>query len=396
MTSPIKSINILGATGSIGQCTADVIASDSARFDVCAVTANTNAEDLAKIAIRLKAKKAILASSEKFSELKQLLSGTGIEAGAGSDALEEACAYDVDLTLAAIVGMAGLRPLMQSIKHSKCVAIANKEPLVAAGPLVMAEARKHGTKILPVDSEHNAVFQVFDFENPEGIEKIILTASGGPFLTATPDAIRNATPKQALAHPNWSMGQKISIDSATMMNKVLEVIEAHYLFGLAPENIEIIIHPQSVVHSMVEYKDGSILAQMGASDMRTPIAHVLAWPERMKTPGQRLDLKALKNLTFETPDRKRFPAIDLAYTALNTGPAACITLNAANEVAVEAFLQGKTGFLGIVECICNIMEETPLAPVSTLAEIENLDKSVRQAARAYISEGNKPKTAVAR
>ena len=394
MTLQAKTINILGATGSIGQCAADVIASDPARFDVQVVTANTNAEALAKTAIRLKAKRAVLVQDEKYSELKSLLSGTDIEAAAGAKAFEEAAAQKCDLTLAAIVGMAGLRPLISAIRNSKCVAIANKEPLVAAGPLVIAEAKKHNTTILPVDSEHNAVFQVFDFENRDGIEKIILTASGGPFRTASDDALRNATPQQALAHPNWSMGPKISIDSATMMNKALEVIEAHYLFDLPPEKIDVIIHPQSVIHSMVEYKDGSILAQMGASDMRTPIAHVLAWPKRMKTPGQKLDLKSFKNFTFEAPDKKRFPALQLAYDALESGPSACITLNAANEVAVEAFLQGKTGFLGIVDCICRIMGETPTAPLSTLEDIENHDKAVRRAARAYINNGQKTLTAV--
>lgn len=394
MTSQAKTINILGVTGSIGQCAADVVASDPSRFDVQVVTANINVEALAKTAIRLKAKTAVVCQLEKYEELKSLLSGTNIKAEAGQDAFQNAAAHKVDLTLAAIVGMAGLRPLMSAIRNSKCVAIANKEPLVAAGSLVLAEAKKHGTTILPVDSEHNAIFQVFDVKNKNSIEKIILTASGGPFRTASEETIRNATSQQALAHPNWNMGRKISIDSATMMNKALEVIEAHYLFGLPPEKIDVIIHPQSVIHSMVEYKDGSILAQMGASDMRTPIAHVLAWPERMNTPGQKLDLKQLKNLTFETPDKKRFPALQFAYDALKSGQAACIALNAANEVAVEAFLEGKTGFLGIVECICRIMEETPTAPLSTLEDIEKHDKAVREAARAYLNKGHKTLTAV--
>jgi 1-deoxy-D-xylulose-5-phosphate reductoisomerase len=394
MTLQAKIINILGATGSIGQCAADVIASDPARFNVQLVTANNNAEVLAKTAICLKARHAVIVAEEKFSELKSLLQGTGIKVEAGRAALENAAAQKADLTLAAIVGMAGLRPLIQAIGNSKCVAIANKEPLVAAGPLVIAEAKKYGTTILPVDSEHNAIFQVFDFKNRTAIEKIILTASGGPFRTTPIEKLHSVTKEQALAHPNWSMGQKISIDSATMMNKALEVIEAHYLFDLPPQKIDVIIHPQSVVHSMVEYKDGSILAQMAASDMRTPIAHVLAWPGRMATPGQKLDLKQLKSLTFEEPDNKRFPMIQMAYKALESGPSACVALNAANEVAVEAFLQGKTGFLGILNCICRIMEETLAAPLFTLEDIENHDKAVREAARAYISKDQKTLTAV--
>jgi 1-deoxy-D-xylulose-5-phosphate reductoisomerase len=394
MTSPVKTVHILGATGSVGQCAADVIASDPGRFDVQLVTARSNAEKLAQTAIRLGAKQAAIADKDKFSVLKSHLQGTDIECIAGEEHLGQAAAQKADITLAAIVGMAGLKPLMQAVKNSSCVAIANKEPLVSAGSLVMKEAEKHGTKILPVDSEHNAVFQVFDSENRSSIEKIILTASGGPFRTTPLAALGNATLQQALAHPNWSMGPKISIDSATMMNKALEVIEAHYLFGMPAEKIDVLIHPQSVIHSMVEYSDGSVLAQLGASDMRTPVAHVLAWPERMATPGQRLDFRTLKELTFETPDRQRFPALGLAYQALKAGPAACIALNAANEAAVEAFLEGRTGFLGIVDCICRIMEEISPAKLETLEEIENFDKAVRQAARAYIT-GNKTTLAAA-
>jgi 1-deoxy-D-xylulose-5-phosphate reductoisomerase len=391
MSSRVKIINILGVTGSIGQCAADVIASDPSRFDVEVVTADSNVAKLAKTAIRLQAKQAVIARPEKLDELKSLLQGTGIKPG--SD-LQEAASVKADLTLAAIVGMAGLRPLIQAIRHSKCVAIANKEPLVAAGRLVVDEAKKHGAKLLPVDSEHNAIFQVFDSEHREGIEKIILTASGGPFRTWARPQMEAATPEQALAHPNWSMGPKISIDSATMVNKALEVIEAHFLFDIKPEKIDILVHPQSVIHSMVEYKDGSVLAQMGASDMRTPIAHVLAWPERMATPGKRLDLKTLKELTFETPDTTRFPALALGHKALKAGPAACISLNAANEIAVAAFLEGRIGFFGILDCICHIMGEAGKAPLSSIEEIENFDRTVRQAARAYITQGITAKTAV--
>ncbi|MCC7305206.1 MAG: 1-deoxy-D-xylulose-5-phosphate reductoisomerase, partial [Alphaproteobacteria bacterium] len=349
----VKSVNILGVTGSVGGAAADVILSAPENFDVRVVTAHSNAGKLADLAVKLKAKKAVIADRKNFSELRERLRTTGIEAAAG---LEEA-QIPADLTIAAIVGMAGLRPVMAAVKNSKCVAIANKEPLVAAGPLIMAEVKKYGTTILPVDSEHNAVFQVFENENRNSIEKIILTASGGPFRTWTAQEMERATPEQALAHPNWSMGPKISIDSATMMNKALEVIEAHYLFGMPPEKIEVLVHPQSVVHSMVEYKDGSILAQMAASDMRTPLAHVLAWPQRMQTPGQRLDLVKLKRLDFDLPDLQRFPLLKMAWRALEAGPSACISLNAANELAVEAFLQGKTGFHGIINLICFTMDK---------------------------------------
>ena len=394
MSSPVRTINILGATGSVGTAAADVIASDPSRFNVRAVTANSNAEKLAQAAIRLNVKCAVIAQDDQLGALQKHLAGTKIEARAGQTALLEIASEKVDLTLAAIVGIAGLRPILKAIENSKCVAIANKEPLVSAGPLIIEAAKKNKTILLPVDSEHNAIFQVFDFQHPQGIEKIILTASGGPFRTWSMDEMAKATPAQAVAHPNWSMGSKISVDSATMMNKALEIIEAHYLFNLQPEKIEVLIHPQSVMHSMVEYKDGSILAQMGASDMRTPLSHVLAWPQRMKTPGQKLDLKMLKRLDFEAPDLKRFPAIQLAYDALKAGQGACIALNAANEVAVEAFLSGRIGFLGIIECICHIMDKAENASFSTLEQIENYDSVVRRAVQAYMNHNSNPKMAI--
>lgn len=386
-----KTINILGVTGSVGQCAADVIASDPSRFDVHCVTANQDVQKLAQTAQRLNAKRAIIAQPEKYNELRKALEGTGIIASADT---AEATSEKVDVTLAAIVGMAGLRPLMQAIQNSKCVAIANKEPLVAAGTLVINEAKKHGTTILPVDSEHNAIFQVFDFDRPEGIEKIILTASGGPFRTWTSEQMASATLAQALAHPNWVMGKKISIDSATMMNKALEIIEAHYLFSLPSEKIEVMVHPQSIVHSMVEYKDGSVLAQMGASDMRTPIAHALAWPERMKSPGQRLNLSALKHLDFELPDFDRFPALKMAYEALNSGPAACISLNAANEVAVASFLAGECSFHGILGLLRRIMDECSTPSLHSLEDIELFNETVQQSARTYIKGSGTTQTAI--
>ena len=394
MSSRVKSINILGITGSVGGAAMDVIVSQPERFDVHAVTAHRNAEELAQRARAIKARRAVIADATLYARLKDLLSGSGIEASAGPDALDEAASQPVDCTLAAIMGMAGLRPLMAAIKHSSCVAIANKEPLVAAGAQVMAAARAHGTHLLPVDSEHNAIFQVFDHARPEGIEKIILTASGGPFRTWGRAEMALATPAQALAHPNWVMGQKISIDSATMMNKALEVIEAHVLFGMPPERIKVLLHPESIIHSMVEYKDGSVLAQMGASDMRTPVAHALAWPERMHTPGQRLDFSSLKSLTFEQPDDDRFPALRQAYGALAAGPWACVALNAANEIAVEAFLQSRIGFLGITEAICHIMDETGPESLNTLEDVMAFDQTVRRAAQNYIINYSTQSTAV--
>ena len=381
-----KSISILGVTGSIGQSTADVIASAPERFEVCTITANEDAKGLAETAQRLNAKSVVITNPDKEEELRGYLKGSGVSVLSGQDSLINAIAPDTDLTVAAISGMAGLKPLMTAIKNSKAVAIANKEPLVAAGPLVMAEAQKYDTQILPTDSEHNAIFQVFDFERPETIERIILTASGGPFRTWSEDDIAKATPEQAVAHPNWDMGAKISVDSATMVNKALEIIEAHILFGLPPEKIEVVLHPQSTIHSMVEYVDGSILAQMGASDMRTPIANVLGWPDRVATPGDRLDLKALKQLDFEEADFKQFPALRMAYECLDKGLEACLTFNAANEVAVAAFLNEEIGFPGILETIEFALKNIPDIDINSMEAVCSADTSVRALAKDYITQ----------
>ncbi len=388
-----KKVTILGATGSIGKSAADVILSALERFDVQVVTANTNAELLAEQAIKLKAKRAVIVDETKYDTLKSKLDGTGIEIAAGEQALEEAASEPADLILAGIVGIAGLKPIMKAIEQGSCVAIANKEPLVAAGPLVMAAAKKHGTTLLPVDSEHNAVFQVFDFERSDGIEKITLTASGGPFLNRSLEDMANVTPDQAVAHPNWSMGRKISVDSATMMNKALEIIEAHYLFNIEPDKIDVLIHPQSVIHSMVHYKDGSVLAQMGASDMRTPIANVLAWPERMETPGQKLDLTQMNKLTFEKPDFERFPALKTAYQCLESGLHSCVALNAANEVAVEAFLTNNIGFLDIMDCIDHILGKTKTTKLDTITDIIEFDETIRAKTKDFITNGVTKKAA---
>jgi 1-deoxy-D-xylulose-5-phosphate reductoisomerase len=384
-----KNISILGATGSIGQSTADVILSSPDQFNVQVITAHSDAEKLAAMAVKLRAEAAVIADEAQYKSLQAALSGSGIEARAGMDALEHAVPPNTDMTVSAITGMAGLQPLLYAIQNSKSIAIANKEPLVAAGRFVMEAAQKSGCRILPIDSEHNAVFQVFNPAQRTQIARIVLTASGGPFRTWSRAQMAAATPEQALAHPTWSMGRKISIDSATMMNKALEVIEAHILFDIPAENIEVLIHPQSIVHAMVEYADGSVLAQMGASDMRTPIAHALAWPERMPTPGRRLDLSQLQTLEFQSPDFEQFPALKLAYACLRSAdPAAPLILNSANEVAVEAFLAQKIGFLQISEVAEYALGHFAHSPVPDLSAAMALDGLVRAGAKAYINQNS--------
>lgn len=376
-----KKISILGVTGSVGKSASDVILSAPDKFDVQVVTAGSNAQKLAKDAIKLQAKKAVIADEDKYEELKSLLQGTNIEAHAGHKAIENLAAEPCDLVLAAIVGFAGLRPILSALEKGVNVAIANKEPLVAAGELVMETAKKSGAKILPVDSEHNAIFQCFEESNRQAIDKIILTASGGPFLDWDIEEIKTATVEQAIAHPNWDMGQKISVDSATMMNKALEVIEAHYLFDMPADKIDVVIHSQSVIHSLVSYIDGSILAQMGASDMRTPVAYALGWPERIKTPGKALDIKTLSELTFLQPDLDKFPAIRLAYKALEKGAYAQIALNAANERAVELFLEEQISFGKIIDIIEKTFswaeKDAKNKDIKTVEEIEEFNNNVR-------------------
>lgn len=381
----VKTVSILGATGSIGRNTVDVLMSMPEQPDVQAVTANTNAEELAEIALKLNAKAAVVADESAYARLKDALAGSGIQAAAGQQAVIEAASMPADWTMAAIVGMAGLMPVLQAVEQGRVVAIANKEPLVSAGPLVMNRARECGTTILPVDSEHNAIFQVFELQNRQAIERIILTGSGGPFRTWSREKMASATPEAAIAHPNWSMGAKISVDSATMMNKALEIIEAQILFDMPADRIDVLVHPQSVIHSMVEYQDGSVLAQLGAPDMRTPIAHALAWPQRMAGPAHKLDLTAMARLDFEAPDMNKFPALRLAYECLHAGLAHCIAFNAANEIAVGAFLNRRLAFGDIVTLIEDILAQIESATPKTLEEILLLDKTVRESAEFYIS-----------
>jgi 1-deoxy-D-xylulose-5-phosphate reductoisomerase len=372
-----RKIAILGATGSIGKSTLDLIERSPERFKVTAVTAATNVDALAVIARRTGARHAVIADETRLARLQELLAGTSCRAAGGSDAMIAAATGDADLVIAAIVGCAGLRPTMAAVEAGKTVALANKEALVTAGPLMTDSAHRNGATLLPIDSEHNAIFQCLAGNRKEDVSKIILTASGGPFRTASAEALGAATPAQAVAHPNWSMGAKISVDSATLMNKGLELIEAHYLFGLPSSRIDILIHPQSVIHSMVEYIDGSVLAQLGSPDMRIPIASALAWPERIETPAQRLDLAAIKKLDFEAPDVIRFPALKLAREALEAGGAAPIVLNAANEVAVATFLAGEIRFPDIVRTVGETLAKARFAAPASIDDVLEIDRRTR-------------------
>lgn len=379
-----KKVSILGSTGSIGQSTVDVIKSNPDAFDVQVLTANNNAQKLAEQARALNAKKAVVANEDYYNELAGALSGTGIEVAAGAEAVIEAAAMPADVIMNGVVGVVGLRPVMEALKQGTSVAIANKEPLVAAGALVKKTAEEHGTTIIPVDSEHNGIFQVFDKSQQDEIIRVVLTASGGPFLSWDLNQMRDATVKQAIAHPRWSMGAKISVDSATMMNKALEVIEAHYLFDMRPTQIDVIVHPQSTIHAMVEYSDGSVLAHMGASDMHTPITHALSYPQRMKTPGNGLDWFSLMQLDFKFVDTKRFPSIPKAYECLEEGPHACVAFNASNEVAVQAFLDKKIGFLDIYDTVNRCVNAAKSQKLETLDDILAYDEAIRADASELI------------
>lgn len=372
-----RKISILGATGSIGKSTLDLVDQNPGRFEVVSVTAAKNVEALADIARRTRARLAVVADESRLGELQSLLVGTACRAAAGAAALIEAARGEAELIIAAIVGCAGLKPVMAAVEAGKTIALANKEALVTAGELMTGAAQRSGAIILPVDSEHNAIFQCLAGNRREDIAKIILTASGGPFRTASAQTIAAATPAEAVAHPNWSMGAKISVDSATMMNKGLELIEARYLFGLTSDRIDIVVHPQSVVHSLVEFVDGSVLAQLGSPDMRIPIACALAWPERIETGAQRLNLAATGRLDFEQPDPSRFPALRVARQALEAGGGAAIVLNAANEVAVASFLGGAIRFTDIVDLVERSLDELNVDPPRTISEVLDIDRRTR-------------------
>jgi 1-deoxy-D-xylulose-5-phosphate reductoisomerase len=378
-----RRLTILGSTGSIGRNTLDIVARNRDQFVIEALTAHRDVNGLIEQAMRHRPRLAVIGDASLYAPLKDALGGTGIEAAAGSDAVLEAAARPVDWVMAGIVGAAGLAPTLAAVRNGTRIALANKECLVCAGEVFVNEVRASGATLIPVDSEHNAIFQVFDFEQPEFVDRIILTASGGPFRTWSLADMRKATVEQAVAHPNWSMGAKISVDSATLMNKGLELIEACYLFPVASDAIEILIHPQSVIHSMVAYADGSVLAQLGVPDMRTPISYALAWPSRMASPVARLNLAQIANLTFELPDESRFPALGLARRALQWGGGAPTILNAANEVAVGHFLERRLAFLDIptvVEATLDRLWGKGAPRPASLADIFALDQEARAVA----------------
>ncbi|MGE4561996.1 MAG: 1-deoxy-D-xylulose-5-phosphate reductoisomerase [Rhodospirillales bacterium] len=379
-----RRVSILGSTGSVGANTVDLIKRQPDAFIVEALTANRNATRLAEQARELNARFAVVADLSKYTELKDALAGSNVEVAAGAEAILEAAGRPADWVMASIVGAAGLEPTLTAVRRGATVGLANKECLVSAGDIFIRELRASRATLLPVDSEHSAIFQVFDFDQPEKIERIILTASGGPFRELSLKEMETVTPEHAVAHPNWDMGAKISVDSATMMNKGLELIEAYYLSPVDKDKIEILVHPQSIIHSMVDYIDGSVLAQLGSPDMRTPIAYALAWPERMATPAPRLDLAEVGALSFEPPDPVRFPALRLAREALQMGGAAPTLLNAANEVAVHSFLAGKLEFLGISRVVEKTLERASVKTIKDLTEVAAADSEARQIAEGLI------------
>lgn len=385
----VRRISVFGSTGSIGTNTLDLISHNRDRFPLIALTANSSVEKLAAQVREFHPQLAVIADESKYEELKSALSGTGVAAAAGRSGLMEAARMEADWVMASIVGAAGLEPALAALEQGICVGLANKECLVSAGAFFMSEVERTGSTLIPVDSEHSAIFQVLDVDKLDRVSRIVLTASGGPFREWSHEKMAAATRKQALAHPNWEMGAKITIDSATMMNKGLELIEAYYLFPVGEERIDILVHPQSIIHSIVEYDDGSVLAQMGMPDMRTPIAYALAWPERMTTPVERLDLSKIAALSFEAPDMERFPALRIAREALKTGRGAPTIMNAANEIAVAAFLDDRIGYLDIARFVEQTINQADrsgdMHQPDSLEDVLSLDAAGRRHAEALIS-----------
>ena len=373
-----KSVTILGATGTIGQNTLKIITACPERFHVDTLVASENVTALAQQARYYNAKSAVIANDAHYETLRSLLADTNIEIGAGENAVLEAAAAPADIVMSAIVGAAALKPTLAAIKNGAQIALANKECLVCAGTLINKEVQKYGATLIPVDSEHNAIFQVFDSKQPQHVESVTLTASGGPFRNFSTAQMKSITPQQAIKHPNWNMGAKISVDSATLMNKGLELIEAYYLFPLQSQQLNVLIHPQSIIHCLVHMIDGSVLAQMSMPDMCTPIAYALAWPQRIDAPVHKLDLAAIGNLQFEKPDEKRFPALRLAREALIAGGSAPTILNAANEIAVQRFLQGNIGFLDIADIVEKTMLEIDNYPLETIDAVLACDAQARR------------------
>ena len=385
-----RSVTVLGATGSIGDSTMDLLRASRDRYRVEALTGNSNVQGLAKLAKEFDAGYVAVADPARLTELKDALAGTRTECGAGENAVIEAACRPADWVMAAVSGAAGLKPALAAVDRGATVALANKECLVCAGDFFMERAAKAGACILPADSEHNALFQALGTGNREELVRVIITASGGPFRTWAPADIEQATLAQALKHPNWSMGQKITIDSASMMNKGLEVIEASYLFALSADEIDVLVHPQSIIHGLVEFSDRSVVAQLGAPDMRTPIAHCLGWPDRIKGPAAKLDLAKIGQLTFEAPDFERFPSLRLAYEALRTGRGATTVFNAANEVAVAAFIAGKIRFGAIARLVEATLEawiqSGNLASLTSADDAIAIDHSARNKAASLLPQ----------
>jgi 1-deoxy-D-xylulose-5-phosphate reductoisomerase len=377
----VRSVSVLGATGSIGRNTLDLVERNRDRFDVVVLTAHRDVAGLAELALRFRPRLAVIADAALLPQLRDALAGTGIAAEGGPEAVVAAAELGADWTMAAIVGTAGLEPTMRAIEKGGIVALANKEALISAGALMTGAAQASGATLLPVDSEHNAIYQCFDHTRPDKVRRIILTASGGPFRGLGREAMRGITPAQAVAHPNWSMGAKISVDCATLMNKGLELIEAFHLFPVGADALEVVVHRQSIVHSLVEYVDGSLLAQLGPSDMRVPIAYTLAWPERMATPCTGLDLATIGRLDFEAPDFEAFPALALAREALVSGGAKPAILNAANEIGVGSFLENRLAFLDIANLVADVLDAYDPAAPSTIDEVLEIDRTAREMAR---------------
>jgi len=382
-----KRIAILGSTGSIGTQVLDIISRYPGRFRPEVLTCKSSADLLIEQARRYKPARVVIANKSLYARVKDGLKDLPVEVMAGNEELEYAATLDeIDMVVAAMVGYAGMKPVLAAVKAGKNIALANKETLVVAGELILKEASKTGSKIVPIDSEHSAIFQCLEGENKKSVEKIVLTASGGPFLGYSYEQLQNVTAAEALKHPNWDMGDKITIDSATLMNKGLEAIEAKWLFNLPPENIEVVIHPQSVIHSLVYFYDGSVKAQMGVPDMRIPILYALSYPERLQSDLPRLDLYKYENLTFKEPDRKIFRNLPLAFEALKTGGNMPCILNAANEVAVHGFLEGKTGFLQMPDVVEHAMSKTPFVADITLEILEASDYESRERAKDYLNQ----------
>ena len=384
-TVRVKTVTVLGSTGSIGKSTVDLLAANPERYRVLALVANGQAELLAEQAKLLRAEFAVCFDSSAGRRLADCLAGSGIRSACGEQAVLEAARMGADWTMAAITGIAGLAPTLAAAERGGTIALANKEAIVSAGDVMLRAVKDAGATLLPVDSEHNAIFQALAGSDRGGLEKIVLTASGGPFRTTSLEDMARATPETALRHPVWSMGAKISIDSATLFNKGLEVIEAARIFGLGSDEIDVLVHPQSIVHGMVCYRDGSILAQMGSPDMRIPIAHTLAWPQRLQTSSPRLDLAAIGRLEFLAPDEARFPALRIARAALQAGGGAPTLLNGANEIAVAAFLDRRIGFLDIAGVVEAVLDDIGQVPAASLEAVYDLDDTARRCAGRHVA-----------